>query len=155
MNPEELKELENNLWKSADTLRANSDLKSSEYSTPVLGLIFLKFADNRYKQYESEILAEYEELKGTRRDKPLHDIAVGEAMSSQALYDLVIKYGKMIGKQLQPHDLRRTGAQIAWKAGVPIEQISLSLGHESIETTSLYLGIERDWEKQPADFIPY
>jgi integrase len=76
-------------------------------------------------------------------------------MSSQALYNLVIKYGKMIGRQLQPHDLRRTGAQIAWKAGVPIEQISLALGHESIETTSLYLGIERDWEKQPADFIPY
>jgi len=48
MTPEQLKELEDNLWKSADTLRANTDLKSSEYSTPVLGLIFLKFADNRY-----------------------------------------------------------------------------------------------------------
>lgn len=83
------------------------------------------------------------------------DLLVGKTMSSQALYNLVIKYGKMLGKQLQPHDLRRTGAQIAWKAGVPIEQISLTLGHESIETTSLYLGIERDWEKQPADFIPY
>ena len=33
-------------------LRANSDLKSSEYSTPVLGLIFLKFADNKYRQHE-------------------------------------------------------------------------------------------------------
>jgi integrase/recombinase XerD len=83
------------------------------------------------------------------------DLWAGKSMSSQALYNLVIKYGKMIGRQLQPHDLRRTGAQIAWKAGVPIEQISLALGHESIETTSLYLGIERDWEKQPADFIPY
>ena len=83
------------------------------------------------------------------------DLWVGKSMSSQALYNLVIKYGNMINKHLQPHDLRRTGAQIAWKAGVPIEQISLALGHESIETTSLYLGIERDWEKQPADFIPY
>jgi len=81
MNPEELKELEDNLWKSADTLRANSDLKSSEYSTPVLGLIFLKFADNRYKQFESEILAEYEELKGTRREKPLHEIAIAKCGS--------------------------------------------------------------------------
>jgi len=67
MNPEELKELEDNLWKSADTMRANTDLKSSEYSTPVLGLIFLKFADNRYKRFESEILAEYEGLRDTRR----------------------------------------------------------------------------------------
>lgn len=39
---------EDDLWKSADTPRANSDLNASEYSTPVLGLIFLKFADNKY-----------------------------------------------------------------------------------------------------------
>jgi hypothetical protein len=53
LTPEELKQLEDNLWQSADTLRANSDLKSSEYSTPVMGLIFLKFADNKYRQYEA------------------------------------------------------------------------------------------------------
>ena len=41
MTTEELKKLEATLWQTADTLRANSDLKSSEYSTPVLGLIFL------------------------------------------------------------------------------------------------------------------
>jgi type I restriction-modification system DNA methylase subunit len=46
MTSEELKRLEATLWQTADTLRANSDLKSSECSTPVLGLIFLKFADN-------------------------------------------------------------------------------------------------------------
>ena len=56
MNSEELKKLEEMLWKSADTLRANSDLKSSEYSTPVMGLIFLKFADNRYGNHEQEIM---------------------------------------------------------------------------------------------------
>jgi type I restriction-modification system DNA methylase subunit len=48
MKKEDLKSLEATLWHSADTLRANSDLKSTEYSTPVLGLIFLKFADNKY-----------------------------------------------------------------------------------------------------------
>ena len=35
----------NRLWETADELRANSHLKSAEYSIPVLGLIFLKFAD--------------------------------------------------------------------------------------------------------------
>ena len=45
MNREQLKQLEANLWSAADNLRANSDLKASEYGTPVLGLIFLKFAD--------------------------------------------------------------------------------------------------------------
>ena len=44
----QLKQLEADLWNAADNLRANSDLKSSEYSTPALGLIVLKFADNNY-----------------------------------------------------------------------------------------------------------
>ncbi len=76
MNTEELKQLENDLWRSADTLRANSDLKSGEYSTPVLGLIFLKFADNRYRGFEEEIENAYNKLKGTRREKALSDIAI-------------------------------------------------------------------------------
>ena len=43
--PSNLKDLEDRLWDAADQLRANSNLKSSEYSVPVLGLIFLRFAD--------------------------------------------------------------------------------------------------------------
>ena len=39
----EFKDVEARLWKVADSLRANSGLKASEYSTPVLGLIFLKY----------------------------------------------------------------------------------------------------------------
>jgi type I restriction-modification system DNA methylase subunit len=50
LTPAELKKLEGNLWQSADMLRADSGLKSSEYATPILGLIFLKFADNKYRQ---------------------------------------------------------------------------------------------------------
>lgn len=76
MTSEEFKRLEATLWGSADTLRANSDLKSSEYSTPVLGLIFLRFADNKFSMYEKEILKEYEKLKGTRREKSLSEIAI-------------------------------------------------------------------------------
>lgn len=45
-------ELEKRLWDVADELRANSDLKSSEYSPPVLGLIFLKYADYRFTKQE-------------------------------------------------------------------------------------------------------
>src|ERR1035437_2827360 len=39
--PANTTELEKGLWGAADELRANSKLKSSEYSVPVLGLIFL------------------------------------------------------------------------------------------------------------------
>jgi type I restriction enzyme M protein len=76
MTAAQLKQLEATLWQSADNLRANSDLKSTEYATPVLGLIFLKFADNKYGRHEAEIQAEYKKLKGTRRERPLDEIAV-------------------------------------------------------------------------------
>jgi type I restriction enzyme M protein len=69
MTRDQLRQLEADLWSAADNLRANSDLKSTEYSTPVLGLIFLKFADNNYRRHEAEILAEHHKLKGTRREK--------------------------------------------------------------------------------------
>jgi HsdM N-terminal domain len=76
MTRDQLKQLEADLWGAADNLRANSDLKSSEYAIPVPGLIFLKFADNNYRRHEAEILAEYQKLKGTRREKKISDIAV-------------------------------------------------------------------------------
>ena len=47
--------IENRLWSMADELRANSQLKASEYSTPVLGLIFLRYADHKFTQAEQEI----------------------------------------------------------------------------------------------------
>ncbi|MBP1466233.1 N-6 DNA methylase [Candidatus Chloroploca sp. M-50] len=47
--------LENRLWEAADQLRANSKLKSSEYSIPVLGLIFLRYADYRFTHIEQEL----------------------------------------------------------------------------------------------------
>jgi len=93
MTREDLKKLEKTLWQTADTLRANSDLKSSEYSTPVLGLIFLKFADNKYSRYESEIKTEFGKLKGTRREKPIHEIAIekcGFYLPPEARYDYLL-----------------------------------------------------------------
>jgi type I restriction enzyme M protein len=41
-------ELEKRLWDAANELRANSKLKSSEYSVPVLGLIFVRYADQKF-----------------------------------------------------------------------------------------------------------
>ena len=93
MTPSELKQLEANLWQSADTLRANSDLTSNEYSTPVMGLIFLKFADNKYRQYEAEIQRTYEALKGTRREKLIADIAIekcGFYLPDHVRYDYLL-----------------------------------------------------------------
>lgn len=49
--------LEKRLWDAADELRANSGLKSSEYSVPVLGVIFLRYADHKFQQAEKRIAA--------------------------------------------------------------------------------------------------
>ena len=43
-----IEKLEADLWKVADNLRANSNLASNEYFMPILGLIFLRHATNRY-----------------------------------------------------------------------------------------------------------
>ena len=48
-------ELEKRLWDAADELRANSKLKSSEYSVPVLGLIFLRYADHKFAEAEKKL----------------------------------------------------------------------------------------------------
>ena len=56
MQPD-LSELENRLWDAADELRANSGLKASEYGTPVLGLIFLRFAETKFEGAHARIEA--------------------------------------------------------------------------------------------------
>jgi type I restriction enzyme M protein len=48
-------EIEKRLWSAADELRANSKMRASEYSTPVLGLIFLRYADFKFSQAEEEL----------------------------------------------------------------------------------------------------
>jgi type I restriction enzyme M protein len=106
MNKEQIKQLEADLWHAADNLRANSDLKASEYSTPVLGLIFLKFADNNYRRHEAHIIAEYQKLKGTRREKILSEIAIekcGFYLPDHARYDhlLNLPEEKNIAKELK------------------------------------------------------
>jgi type I restriction enzyme M protein len=48
-------QIESHLWDAADELRANSKLKASEYSIPVLGLIFLRYADHKFKAVAKEL----------------------------------------------------------------------------------------------------
>ena len=55
--------LEKRLWNAADQLRANSGLTAHQYSIPVLGLIFLKFADTKF----SAVKAELEESFSSKR----------------------------------------------------------------------------------------
>ena len=56
MDNNAIKKLEADLWESADLLRANSKITSQQYCMPVLGLIFLRYAEGRYKLAEAEII---------------------------------------------------------------------------------------------------
>jgi type I restriction enzyme M protein len=51
-----IRKLESELWESADRLREGSKLNSNQYCTPVLALLFLRYAYSRYKMVEAEIL---------------------------------------------------------------------------------------------------
>lgn len=93
MTDKQLKNLKDTLWETADQFRANSGLKSTEYAEPILGLIFLRFADVKYSKFKKEITAEYEKTKGSRMERPLHEIAIekcGFYLPQEARYDWLL-----------------------------------------------------------------
>jgi integrase/recombinase XerD len=78
----------------------------------------------------------------------------GEGMTEQAIYNVVTEYARTAGQgEIAPHDLRRTFAKLAHKGGSAVDQIQLSLGHGSIQTTELYLGVEQDLTDAPCDHL--
>jgi type I restriction enzyme M protein len=65
-------QLEKNLWDAADELRANSRLRAADYSIPVLGLIFLKYADHKFAHATGQFEAQARERasrRGRQRDR--------------------------------------------------------------------------------------
>jgi site-specific recombinase XerD len=78
---------------------------------------------------------------------------VGSGLTAQAVYLIVRGYAARIGIQLAPHDLRRTFAQLAHRGHSPLEQIQLSLGHDSILTTERYLGVRQNLADAPCDHL--
>lgn len=63
----DIEKLEANLWEAADNLRANSKLTSSDYFMPVLGVIFLRHAANRFEAAQQKIEADQASGKMPRR----------------------------------------------------------------------------------------
>ena len=77
-----------------------------------------------------------------------------ERMTEQAIYNVVTEYADAAGcGEIAPHDLRRTFAKLAHKGGSALDQIQLSLGHGSIQTTERYLGVEQDLTDAPCDHL--
>jgi len=66
----DIKQLENRLWEAADHLRANSSLRLNEFAEPVLGLIFLKFADVKFSSAKKDIEEESRKTD-SKRQRPI------------------------------------------------------------------------------------
>lgn len=100
--------LENRLWSAADQLRANSGLTSAQYSQPVLGLIFLRFADSRFKVQQAKIEAAGKtSRRGSRADDPAAYHAEGILyLAPGARFDELLSYpeggkgGKSLGNAI-------------------------------------------------------
>lgn len=90
MTDQEIKRLKDNLWHSADMLRASAHLAANKYGQPILGLIFLRYADILFKQHKKKIDEEYNKNKGTRMERSYKDVAIeqcGFFLPECAYYD--------------------------------------------------------------------
>ena len=92
MTDKELKVLKENLWHAADVLRAGAHLAANKYGQPILGLIFLRYADILFKQHKEEIEAEYNRTKGGRNERSIKEISIekcGFFLPECAYYDFI------------------------------------------------------------------
>lgn len=89
MTQEQIKKLQEELWDAANQLRANSKLTAAEYKDPVLGLVLLRFAQNRYEEVKTVLSSQVSDgprpTKQITKDKYL---AAGAIMlPEEAQYD--------------------------------------------------------------------
>jgi type I restriction enzyme M protein len=91
-----LEKFESGLWKIADSLRANSNLASNEYFMPIMGLIFLRHATNRF--YEAKAAIEADQKAGKMPNRPLKeaDFTRRRALNlpKAARFDVILKTPK-------------------------------------------------------------
>ena len=101
---QDIKKIEGDLWEAADQLRANSKLTASEYSMPVLGLIFLRHAYNRFLIAKEKIEENLPSRGGIKRPVKKEDFESQSAifLPEEARYDylLNLEEGKDIGNAI-------------------------------------------------------
>ena len=83
MTSEGIKRLETELWGAADNLRANSKLTAAEYKDPVLGLILLRYAQNKFEEAKKQI---EESLSINPRTNQKRDVTKNDFLGAGAMY---------------------------------------------------------------------
>jgi type I restriction enzyme M protein len=112
--------LEDRLWAAADQLRANSGLNAAQYSAPVLGLIFLRFAEVRYaaRRAQLEKASASSRRSSSRVDEPAAYNAEGVLyLTPNARFDylLALPEGRNVGKVANEamRDIEKHNPQLA------------------------------------------
>ena len=90
---------------------------------------------------------------------PVEDLVLAEltgirqGMRVQSIYEVVEAYGRELGTALAPKRRAPHFCQTCSHGPAPVEQIQLSLGHASIQTTERYLGVAQNLTDAPCDHL--
>lgn len=148
------KQLHERLWSAAVQLRANSGLKLNEMSEPILGLIFLKFADVRFRRAQAEIEAEYAKIPASRR----RDITADNYKAKGVLYLpeiatysylMSLAEGKNIGKAINTA-MKAVEEENADLAGV-LPQDYTGLSKKADENSQILIALLKNFNQIPED----
>lgn len=150
-------QLHEKLWAAAEQLRANGSFKLNEISEPILGLIFLKFADVRFKREQAGIMAERESgYKGSgRRQAPItpeHYKSRGVLyLPEKASYSYLmnLKEGENIGRAIN-NAMKLIEATNTDLAGV-LPQDYTSLSKKSDENNRILINLLKNFNQIPDD----
>ena len=98
----DIEKLEKDLWGAADNLRANSKLTSSDYFMPVLGVIFLRHAANRFESAHRQIEADRASGKMPKRKVLPADYIARRSLylPEKARYDWIMQQAAVSGADL-------------------------------------------------------
>jgi len=149
------KQLHEKLWASAQQLRANSSFKLNEISEPILGLIFLKFADVRFKREKSGIVAERDaKYKGGRQAPITPEVYKARGvlyLPDEASYSYLmnLKEGTNMGKAINDA-MKAIEATNTDLAGV-LPQNYTSLSKKADENNRILITLLKNFNQIPDD----
>ena len=111
----DIEKFEADLWEAADNLRANSKLTSSDYFMPVLGVIFLRHAANRFETATRQIQQDQAAGRMPKRAPINADYVRRRALwlPERARYDVIMDKAATSGSDLpklvtESHDVDRS-----------------------------------------------
>lgn len=137
--------LEKRLWSAADELRANSGLTAAQYSQPVLGLIFLRFADAKFAARRAELEKAATGRRGSRVDDASSYHASGVLfLPPEARYTGLLEYeeggrnGKSLGQAVDDamRAIERENPQLAGVLPKTYQMFNARLLKELLKTFS-------------------